>query len=67
MGTLTKEILTTDWDELSKEIAEYEYPLLLKSGMFFNFFPDLSGDWDKDKEEFIKFIEFRERWKKENT
>jgi hypothetical protein len=35
--------------------------------MFFNFFPDLSGDWDKDKEEFIKFIEFRERWKKENT
>ena len=44
-----------------EEIAEYEYPLLLKSGMFFNFFPALSGDWEKDKEEFIKFIEARER------
>lgn len=25
------------------------YDLLLKSGMFFEFYPELSGDWEKDK------------------
>lgn len=26
------------------------YDLLLKSGMFFEFHPELSGNWEKDKQ-----------------
>lgn len=26
------------------------YDLLLKSGMFFEFYPQLTGEWDKDKD-----------------
>lgn len=26
-----------------------EYFLLLKSGMFYEFYPELSGNWEKDK------------------
>lgn len=31
------------------------YKNLLKSGMFWEFHPDLSGDWEKDKDEFFKY------------
>ena len=31
-----------------------EYDLLLKSGMFWEFYPDLTGDWEKDKSKFFK-------------
>ncbi len=31
-----------------------EYEALLKSGMFYEFFPMLSGEWKKDKKSFIK-------------
>jgi len=31
-----------------------EYQQLLKSGMFWEFYPELSGEWTKDKNEFIK-------------
>lgn len=33
---------------------EKEYNKLLKSGMFWEFFPKLSGNWLEDKSEFIK-------------
>ena len=33
-----------------------EYKSLLKSGMFFEFFPQLTGNWDDDKVEFEKII-----------
>lgn len=43
-----------------EELSSYEYPKLLESGMFFEFFPTLSGEWLKDKEFFINFIAERE-------
>ena len=35
--------------ELTDEIDEYKN--LLKSGMFWEFYPSLSGEWEKDKDE----------------
>jgi hypothetical protein len=43
---------------------EKEYYQLLKSGMFYEFFPDLSGIWDKDKNQFTVFYHDRENNKK---
>jgi len=31
-----------------------EYYQLLSSGMFWEFFPELTGEWLKDKEQFLK-------------
>lgn len=36
---------------------EPEYEKLLGSGMFWEFYPGLSGEWEKDKEEFIRQLE----------
>lgn len=30
-----------------------EYYLLLNSGMFWEIFPEFTGEWEKDKEDFI--------------
>jgi hypothetical protein len=46
-----------------KSLAWNEYFELLKSGMFFEFFPNLSGDYKKDEEEFYNFIFLRENYK----
>lgn len=35
------------------------YDRLLKSGMFFEFHPNLSGDWYNDKDEWVKIQEGR--------
>lgn len=45
-----------------EERARVEYRQLLnESGMFFEFYPKLTGDWKKDKEEwFIKFKKLEE-------
>ena len=43
-----------------KELALYEHYGLYKSGMFWEFFPHLSGEWLQDKEYFINFIIKRE-------
>jgi hypothetical protein len=31
-----------------KDNAHVEYNLLLKSGMFWEFYPELNGNWEKD-------------------
>lgn len=31
-----------------------EYDALLKTGMFFEFYPDLIGEWEKDKDQWRK-------------
>lgn len=36
-----------------------EYKELLKSGMFWEFFPELSGDWSKDEIVFTRFYNRR--------
>jgi hypothetical protein len=33
-----------------------EYERLLTSGMFWEFYPDLTGDWNKDKRKFRKIF-----------
>jgi len=40
----------------SEEIWRWrvEYKKLLKSGMFFEFHPELTGDWKQDKEQWLK-------------
>jgi len=42
--------------------SEKDYFNLLNSGMFWEIYPELTGEWDKDKEEFIK----NEQWLTEN-
>lgn len=39
-----------------KWIAFKEHEKLLTSGLFFEFFPNLQGDWIKDKEDFTNFV-----------
>lgn len=41
-------------EEEPEDIVEKGYRQLLKSGMFWEFYPMLSGIWDEDKEEFKK-------------
>ena len=38
----------------NQSYAKIEYEKCLKSGMFFEFFPLLSGNWEKDKNEYIR-------------
>ena len=39
--------------EISLKTIKKEYDRLVKSGMFFEFYPQLTGNWRKDKEEWI--------------
>lgn len=43
-----------------EELARSEYYELLRSGMFFEFFPNLSGNYLQDEKEFTKFVTERE-------
>lgn len=36
-----------------------EYNELLKSGMFWEFFPEFTGNWSKDGETFTEFYNIR--------
>lgn len=42
-----------------------EYDGLLKSGMFWEFYPSLSGEWDKDKEEWSVIFKRLQELRKE--
>ena len=39
-----------------EEKIKAKYKKLLSSGMFFEFHPELSGDWKSDKELYVKLI-----------
>jgi len=39
--------------------AKEEYESILKSGMFFEFFPQLNGNWKDDEIEFTDFVKKR--------
>ena len=41
---------------------EVEYQEIKSSGMFWVYFPELSGNWVADKEEFTDFWWRREEW-----
>lgn len=46
---LENNTITKDMDKKENSIRR-SYDLLLKSGMFFEFYPQLTGEWDKDKD-----------------
>ena len=52
-------------------MEEKEYRELLKSGMFFEFYPALSGNYEQDKAlwsiEYKELVKFREKYKLENN
>lgn len=54
--TVKKNLLKKYFEELSW----YEHNDLIESGMFWEFFPNLSGKWLQDKEYFINFVAERE-------
>lgn len=41
-----------------------EYDGLLKSGMFFEFYPELTGDWSKDKDKWKKIYRKLTKYRK---
>jgi hypothetical protein len=49
--------------------AYNEHQAVLRSGMFWEFYPSLSGVWEDDREEFMveykKLVEFRKKYKDE--
>lgn len=54
---------------MSNEVeARNEYDGILKSGMFWEFFPSLSGDWVSDRKEWLEIhkslVEMREAYSK---
>lgn len=54
--TVKKNLLKKAWEE----IAYWEYIKLVQSGMFWEFFPNLKGNWFEDKEYFTNFVAERE-------
>jgi hypothetical protein len=42
---------------IRKSIEREQYESLLKSGFFWEFHPDLSGEWENDKEKWTVFCE----------
>jgi hypothetical protein len=39
----------------TEDVCLSEYKSILKSGMFWEFFPEYKGSWEKDKEQFMEF------------
>ena len=48
---------------MNKEIEIAKYDALLKSGMFWGFYPELTGDYEKDKDKWSDIIEQLEKSK----
>lgn len=44
-------------DETFKEEAKKEHEALRLTGMFYEFYSELTGDWEEDKEEWYKIYE----------
>ena len=44
-----------------------DHTLLKQSGMFWEFHPELSGEWEKDKEAFIAFRKRCEKMQKKGS
>lgn len=44
-----------------KNKIKSEYEQMIQSGMFYEFFPEYSGNWDKDKSQFTQFYKKREK------
>ena len=48
--------------EIDEDKAKKEYEVLLGTGMFWEFFPDYLGEWEKDSDKFLKFYKNREKF-----
>lgn len=47
--------------------AKKEYDMLLKSGDLFEMFPDFTGSWKEDKEEFLVFWSLNQKVLEDTT
>lgn len=45
---------------MPQETAKREYKLLQEAGELLDLFPDFTGQWSKDKKEFIRYQEMNE-------
>lgn len=45
---------------MSEKAAKQEYNILLNCGELLEMFPNFSGNWSRDKKEFLKFHELNE-------
>ena len=57
----------TNERKLFEEKAEKEYKEVLKSGMFFQWYPGMSGDWDRDTENWLTEYEKLEELRRDFT
>lgn len=48
---------------MTEDIIRQEYEELKQSGMFWEFFPELSGVWERDQSPYTQFYIERERRK----
>lgn len=46
---------------MSQEVAKKEYKILLENGELLDMFPHFTGQWSKDKKEFIQYQEMNEK------
>ncbi len=53
--------------KISEEKARKEYSEVLKSGMFFEWHSNLSGDWERDKEQWLLEYKKLEDLRHDNT
>ena len=60
VGEFSKTIKKNLFKKYCEDLARSEHYELLKSEMFFEFFPNLSGIYLQDKKEFTKFVTERE-------
>lgn len=64
VSEISKTVKKNLFKKYCEDLAWWEYNKILKSGMFWEFFPNLSGSYKEDEEAFYKFILERENNKK---
>lgn len=60
LASFSKTIKNNLLKKYFQELSQHEYYELKNSGIFYEFFPNLTGKWLQDKEYFINFVTERE-------
>ena len=51
----------------TKDEVKFEYDFLLRSGMFWEFYPDLTGDYEQDKDAWTEEFNRLKGWRSFNA
>ena len=62
-----QKVYFTNERKMFDEKAEREYWEVLKSGKFFQWYPGMSGDWDRDREDWLAEYQKLEDLRAKNT